>query len=304
MLREGVMRVEREARGSRLVRDLIRWAPKRTFSTALGAVARIPVPRATRAAVYGAYARRFGIDLAEVALPLEDYPTLDDFFTRTLREGARPVDPDPGVAVSPVDGEVLELGDLDGGRMLQAKGCEFTVGALLADAGRAVRYIGGVYATLYLSPRDYHRIHAPVDGRVIGCCHVPGDLFPVNARAVRDVEGLYACNERLATFLEGTFGEVAVVKVAACGVGCVTATYDPSVHTHAQQPSGSRAYDPPPEVRKGDEIGVFHLGSTVVVLFQPGRVVLEPLTRGQRLLCGRPRQRQGDAGLQAGRKRT
>jgi phosphatidylserine decarboxylase len=292
MPREGVMSVEREARGSRLVRDLIRWAPKRTFSSAVGAIARIPVPRATRAAVYGAYARRFGIDLDEVALPLEDYATLDDFFTRTLRDGVRPIDPDPEVAVSPVDCEVLELGDLEGGRMLQAKGCEFTAGALLADAGRAVRYIGGVYATLYLSPRDYHRIHAPVDGKIVGCCHVPGELFPVNARAVRDVEGLYACNERLVTFLEGSFGEVAVVKVAACGVGCVTATYDPSLRTHAPQPTGSRCFDPAPAVRKGDEIGVFHLGSTVVVLFQPGRVALEPLTRGQRLLCGRPLARR------------
>ena len=286
------MRVEREARGSRLVRDLIRWAPKRTFSTALGALARVPVPRATRAALYGAYARRFGIDLAEAARPLEEYATLDGFFTRTLRDGARPIDPDPDVAVSPVDCQVLELGDLDGGRLVQAKGCEFTVGALLADTARAVRYIGGVYATLYLSPRDYHRIHAPVDGRVIACSHVPGELFPVNARAVRDVEGLYAGNERLATFIDGSFGEVAVVKVAACGVGRVTATYDPGVHTHAEQPTGSRTYDAPTEVRKGDEIGVFHLGSTVIVLFQPGRVVLEPLTRGQRLLMGRPLARR------------
>jgi phosphatidylserine decarboxylase len=302
MHREGVMRIEREARGSRLVRDLIRWAPKRTFSTALGAVARIPVPRALRASLYGAYARRFGIDLAEVALPLEAYATLDGFFTRTLRDGARPIASEPDVAVSPVDCEVLEFGELEGGRMLQAKGCEFTVGALLAEPARAVRFIGGVYATLYLSPRDYHRIHAPVDGRIIGCSHVPGELFPVNARAVRDVEGLYACNERLVTFLHGTFGEVAVVKVAACGVGCVTATYDPTVHTHARQPTGSRTYDPPPEVRKGDELGVFHLGSTVVILFEPGRVVLEPLTRGQRLLCGQPlaRRRPGEAARSRG----
>jgi phosphatidylserine decarboxylase len=292
MLREGVMRMEREARGSRLVRDLVRWAPKRTFSTALGAVGRVPVPRAARPALFGAWARSIGIDLAEVALPLEEYATLDAFFTRTLRDGTRPVDPDPDVAVSPVDGEVLEFGDLQGGRLLQAKGCEFTVGALLADTARAVRYIGGVYATLYLSPRDYHRIHAPVAGTIVGCSHVPGELFPVNARAVRDVEGLYACNERLVTFLDGSFGEVAVVKVAACGVGRVTATYDPSVHTHAQRPTGSRVYDPPTEVRKGDEIGVFHLGSTVLVLFQPGRVLLEPLTRGQRLLCGQPLARR------------
>ena len=286
------MSVEREARGSRLVRDLIRWAPKRTFSTALGAVARIPVPQGARAAVYRAWARRFGIDLAEAELPLEEYPTLDDFFTRRLREGARPVDSDPEVAVSPVDAEVLEVGELEGGRLLQAKGCEFTVGALLADTARAERYLGGDYVTLYLSPRDYHRIHAPVAGRIVACSHVPGELFPVNARAVRDVEGLYCCNERLVTFLEGGFGEVAVVKVAACGVGCVTATYDPGVRTHTPRCAGRRDYDPPPEVRKGDEIGVFHLGSTVIVLFQPGRVALEPLTRGQRLQCGRPLARR------------
>lgn len=292
------MTVEREARGSRVVSDLIRWAPKRTFSTALGAVARIPVPRAARAAVYGAWARRFGIDLDEVELPLDEYANLDEFFTRRLRAGARPVDPDPEVAVSPVDAEVLELGDLEGGRLLQAKGCEFTVGALLADPARATRYLGGAYVTLYLSPRDYHRIHAPVDGRVLCSSHVPGELFPVNARAVRDVDGLYACNERLVSFIDGSFGEVAVVKVAACGVGCVTATYDPGVRTHTRRSTACRGYDPPPAVRKGDEIGVFHLGSTVIVLFQPGRIVLEPLTRGQRLQLGRPlaRRRRGHGG--------
>jgi phosphatidylserine decarboxylase len=290
------MSVEREARGSRLVRDLIRWAPKRTFSTALGAVARIPVPQAARAAVYRAWAHRFGIDLGEVELPLEDYPTLDEFFTRRLRDGARPVDPDPDVAVSPVDGEVLELGGLEGGLLLQAKGCEYTVGALLADTARAERYLGGAYVTLYLSPRDYHRIHAPVGGKLVGCSHVAGELFPVNARAVRDVEGLYCCNERLVTFLDGDFGEAAVVKVAACGVGCVTASYDPEMRTHTPRSVGRRDYDPPTKVGKGEEIGIFHLGSTVIVLFQPGRVVLEPLTRGQRLQCGRPlaRRRRGN----------
>jgi phosphatidylserine decarboxylase len=286
------MHEEREALGARLVRDLIRWAPKRTWSTTVGALARVPVPRRARASFFASYGRAFGIDLDEVGRPLADYRCLDEFFTRTLKDGARPIDPDPDVAVSPVDGELLELGEIEGGRLLQAKGSEFTVGALLADPARGEGYVGGSYATLYLSPRDYHRIHAPVAGRVVAAAHVPGELFPVNHRSVRDVDGLYAINERLVTFVDSDFGEVAVVKVAACGVGHVTASYDATLHTHAPQPTGSRSYDPPVPVGKGDEIGIFHLGSTVIVLFPPGRVDLGPLTRGQRLRLGEPLARR------------
>jgi phosphatidylserine decarboxylase len=280
------MRRQWEALNARLVTELIRVAPKRSWSTALGWLARRPLPRPVRARFLTTYARLFGIDLDEVELPLEEYGTLDAFFTRRLRAGARPADPEPATAVSPVDGEVLEHGTIAGDRLLQAKGCEYSLAALLADEDEARRFVDGEYLTLYLAPRDYHRIHAPVAGAVVGCRHVPGRFFPVNARAVCDVDGLYTVNERLVTFLDADCGRVAVVSVAALGVGHITAAYDEEIHTHARRCAGVRTYAPPRPVQRGDEIGIFHLGSTVIVLFEPGRARLRPFTRGERVRCG------------------
>ncbi|HEY3355940.1 MAG TPA: archaetidylserine decarboxylase [Polyangia bacterium] len=277
-----------DALTARLMKQVIRATPKRSWSTALGWLARRPVPARVRARLLTRYAGLFGIDLSEVELPLEEYGSVDAFFTRRLRPGARPVAPGAGVVVSPVDGEVLEHGAITGDRLLQAKGCEYSLAGLLGDEDEAARFVDGTFVTLYLSPRDYHRIHAPVGGLIVRSQHLAGRFYPVNARAVCDVDGLYTVNERLVTFIEGSAGRVAVVKVAALGVGHITATYDEEIHTHARRCAGARTYTPPRPVSKGAEIGVFHLGSTVIVLFQSGRVALEPLARGDHVRCGAP----------------
>jgi phosphatidylserine decarboxylase len=288
---------------ARAVKELIRVAPKRSWSSALGWLARRPLPRALRGRLLTRYARLFDIDLAEVELPLAEYATVDAFFTRRLRSGARPIADGAAVVVSPVDGQVLEHGEVRGDRLLQAKGREYTLGALLGDAEEAARFVDGTYLTLYLAPRDYHRIHAPVAGAVTRSVHVPGCFYPVNARAVRDVESLYAINERLITFIDGECGRVAVVKVAALGVGHITATYDDTLRTHAPRPLGERAYRPGRPVGKGDEIAMFHLGSTVITLFEPGRVALEPRACGDRVRCGALIGRFVAAPLAAGPRR-
>ncbi|MCL6594237.1 MAG: archaetidylserine decarboxylase, partial [Alicyclobacillus sp.] len=160
-------------------RTLHRWLltlfPQRLFTACLGRLARARCSRR----LIPLYARWYQIDAREADLPLASYPTLLDFFCRGLAKGARPLAAS-GV-VSPVDGTVSELGKLDNGQLLQAKGCAYSLAALLADTAAAERYEGGHYVTLYLSPRDYHRIHMPVDGRLTAWRYVPGRLFPVNA---------------------------------------------------------------------------------------------------------------------------
>jgi len=145
---------------------------------------------------------------------------------------------------------------------------------LLDDADLAARFaLGGAYATLYLSPRDYHRVHAPVAGTIVASRYLPGEFWPVNPTTVRNRDALFCVNERLVTVLDTpVFGRVAVVKVGATCVGRIRAAYDDRL-THAGQAAGVRTYLPPRPVEKGAELGRFEMGSTVILLFEPGRVV-------------------------------
>jgi len=223
----------------RVAVGLLRWSPKGAFSRTVGWLASRQVPRGLRSQLYGGFARAVGADLEAVDRPLEDFERFDDFFTRPLRPGARPVANGAGVIVSPVDGVVSENGVAHGGRLIQAKGLDYTVRGLLADAVESEIFDGGTFATLYLAPRDYHRIHSPVRGRIVGYRHIPGAFFPVNPLAVRNVPGLFSINERLVTYVESDVGLVAVVKVAATGVGHITASYDRTIRFWRFSPDGS-----------------------------------------------------------------
>jgi phosphatidylserine decarboxylase len=276
----------------RAVLALLGRLPQGALSRGFGAIADVPLPPALRRPVLGAFARAVGIDLAEAELPLEAYPTLNAFFVRRLRSGARSWPRDRGTVASPVDGITGQVGRIGEGRVVQAKGRWYTAAALLDDADEARRYEGGTFATIYLSPRHYHRIHAPCDGLIHLARHIPGALLPVNAPAVAHVPDLFARNERLACYLDGPLGRVAVVAVGAYNVGRISAAFDPrwgpwvTNRPRVVRPE-SRIYEPPVRVRQGDEIMAFHLGSTVVLLFEPGRIVLEgALTPGAPVVLG------------------
>jgi phosphatidylserine decarboxylase len=233
----------------------------------------------------------YGIDVNEAEKPLTEYAGFDDFFTRRLRPGARPIDPAPGRVVSPSDGTVVESGVVTAGKLIQAKGVDFALSELLADDEAAARLQGGAYLITYLSPKDYHRVHSPVAGRVLGWHHVPGTLFSVNARSVISEPGLFIRNERFITILDGQgVGMAAVVMVAAVGVGHITASYDPDVATHGasfvRAAVRHRRYEPPRPIARGDELGIFHLGSTTIAVFEPGRVELDRLAAGQGIKMG------------------
>jgi phosphatidylserine decarboxylase len=272
----------------RIFISALRLLPKNALSRVAGALTRWRAPAPVRLAAMKAFARRYGIDLTECP-DLEVYRTFGEFFARPLRPGLRPVAEGDTTVASPVDGAVSEVGLSAEGKLVQAKGIAYSAAALLADDGLARRPEGGAYATLYLSPRDYHRIHFPLGGTIAGWRYVPGALWPVNAASVRTVPGLFTVNERLVTVLDTPVGRCAVVAVGATVVGRVHAFYDPGV-PHTNLPGGRprrRDYGTPIPVEKGQELGAFEMGSTVILLFEPGRVRLDArLVPGCRVRVG------------------
>lgn len=267
---------------------LMGLVPKNALSRLAGTLTRWAAPRALLDWAIRAFSGRYGIDLTECEPPAS-FRTFGAFFARPLKPGRRPIAPGEELLVSPVDAVVSETGLAEAGRLVQAKGIDYTVGALLGDPGLAARFEGGAWATLYLSPRDYHRIHFPIGGRVTGWRYVPGRLWPVNAASVRVVPSLFAGNERLVVHLDTPLGACAVVSVGATVVGRVRATFDatvPPTNLPGAVMQHGRYAEPIP-VGKGEELGAFEMGSTVILLFERGRVALR-LAPGQRVRVGEP----------------
>jgi phosphatidylserine decarboxylase len=274
----------------RLFISAMRLVPKNALSRFAGTLTRWRAPAPVRLAAMKAFARRYGIDLSECP-DLVVYRTFGEFFARPLRPGLRPIAEGASVLVSPVDAAVSETGLAAEGRLVQAKGIDYTVAALVADDALAARLAGGAWVTLYLSPKDYHRIHFPLGGKVLGWRYVPGELWPVNPASVRTVPGLFAANERLVTVMDTPLGRCAVVAVGATVVGRVHAYYDPSVPYTNVPGAAPRRHDfgTPLPVEKGGELGAFEMGSTVILLFEPGKVRLDPrLVPGARVRVGEP----------------
>ena len=219
------------------------------------------------------FVRRYGVDMSEAQhSDIAHYASFNDFFTRALRPGARPLA--DAEFVCPVDGAISQFGAIDGDSIVQAKGHRYTTTALVGgDAALAARFDNGSFATLYLSPKDYHRIHMPCDGRLLRMIHVPGALFSVNPATAAGVPGLFARNERVVCVFEGARGVFAVVLVGATIVGSMATVWHGVVNP--PRVARTREWDyADREVRlaKGDEMGRFLLGSTVVLLMPPPRL--------------------------------
>jgi phosphatidylserine decarboxylase len=206
------------------------------------------------------------------------YESFNAFFTRALKPGARPLAGDTGTLVSPVDGTMSQLGQIKAGEIFQAKGHSYTVEALLAGAAPewAERFRNGQFATIYLAPYNYHRMHMPANGTLQAAWYVPGRLFNVNATAAAIVPGLFARNERVVLIFEGDCGAFAVIFVGAFNVGSMATVWHGDVAP--RRPRKVTALPLPPlEQRsrlRGEEIGRFNMGSTVVMLFAPERITL------------------------------
>jgi len=228
--------------------------------------------------------------MAQAAEPdIAQYATFNDFFTRALKPGARPI-ADAGL-VSPVDGAVSQCGAIDGDQIFQAKGHWYSTTALVGgDAALAAQFIDGSFATIYLSPKDYHRIHMPCSGRLRRMLHVPGDLFSVNPATARSVAGLFARNERVVCLFDGEHGPFVLVLVGATIVGSMATVWHGVVNP--RRPGTVRDWDYSERnitLAKGDEMGRFLLGSTVVLLFPAGQATLDPRwTAGLPVRMGQP----------------
>ncbi len=264
--------------------------PQHLLSRGMHRLARSTRPTIRNTAIrllLGAYPR---IDLREAVEPDPyRYATFNAFFTRALRPEVRPIAPGPDALISPVDGTLSQLGDVDAGRLLQAKGIEYSAAALLGSESSAAQYAQGRYACIYLAPFDYHRIHAPIDARLTSTRYLPGRLFSVNAATARTIPGLFGVNERVICEFDTRHGPLALVMVGALFVGSIETVYGGEINP-------PRARDGVPreiaagrglEFRKGDELGRFNMGSTVVLLWQRSTGQIAPgLAAGARLRLG------------------
>lgn len=267
--------------------------PQRVLTRLTYRLARVRTPWFKDALIRG-FARRFRVDLSEALDPdPRAYRDFNAFFTRSLKPEARPVAPGDRVVCCPVDGTVSRIGLADADTLVQAKGRSFSLTALLGgDPERARPFRNGAFATLYLSPRDYHRIHMPLAGRLREMIHVPGKLFSVSPLTTRMVSDLFARNERVAALFDTPAGPMALVLVGAINVasietvwaGTITPPLGKIIRQWSYPPNGEGAV----RLDKGAELGRFNMGSTVILLFGPGAVCWEPgLQAGMAVRMGR-----------------
>ncbi len=275
-----------------LIVSALSLVPKRTASGWMGALARTELPRPLLSLLLRWYVWKYNVNLAEAAEPLSAYPSLVAFFTRALVTGSRPICPDADAILSPADGKVYACGVVTDDRIPQSDTQHFSARELLAGKEG---YEGGAYAVIYLSPRDYHRVHTPCAGEVDRFQYVPGALWPVFPAATQRIPFLFSRNERLTTMLRTTFGEVALVMVGAFGVGRMRVVYDDIVTNAGGNDTIEKALLPAPALAAGAEVGRFEMGSTVVLLFPPGSAEWtvkpgEAVRFGERIGRARPEQ--------------
>ena len=261
-------------------------APQHALSRLAGKLADSRTPW-LRDTLIRRFVAAFAVDLSEAARGIGDFASFNDFFTRELKPGARPLADSAAFILSPADGAISQLGPITGGRILQAKGRDYSVAEILGGDADAARFEGGRFMTIYLSPRDYHRVHMPAAGRLAASAYLPGDLFSVNQETAEGVERLFARNERLACLFDGPDGRFASIMVGAMIVAGIDTVWPNTFRTHARSVVREDFSAAARDFAAGDEMGRFYLGSTVVLLFEPDRVEwLESLKAGDPLRMG------------------
>ncbi len=252
------------------------FLPKQALTLLAGRIARVRGGTLTTRLIAW-FVQRYRVNMAEAANPdLASYATFNDFFTRELRQGARKLA--QATLVCPVDGAISQFGPIQGQQIFQAKGHQYSSTALVGgDAALAAQFDDGHFATIYLSPRDYHRIHMPCAGRLARMIYVPGDLFSVNPTTARGVPGLFARNERVVCVFEGTQGPFVLVLVGATIVGSMATTWHGIINNPRAGKVCDWSYDDQRiHLKQGEEMGRFLLGSTVVMLFPKGPLQFNP----------------------------
>ncbi len=261
--------------------------PQHALSRMAGAIA-----SSERAWIRDRLIRRFvsayDVDMAEAGRAVDEFASFNDFFTRELKPGARALADAGAFILSPADGAVSQLGTITDGRIFQAKGRDFTAAEILGHgAEAAARFDGGQFITIYLSPRDYHRVHMPAAGVLQSSAYIPGDLFSVNQQTAEGVDRLFARNERLACLFDGPDGRFASIMVGAMIVAGIDTVWPHRFAGHGRDVVVEDFSSDARHLAAGDEMGRFHLGSTVVLLLEPGRAAwLDALKPGDPVRMG------------------
>lgn len=264
----------------------LRYVPKNHLSRFIGRLVHARLPRPIARRLVKTFADAYEIDVDSAGSPLDDYPSIGHFFTRDLREGLRPIESD---LVSPVDGTLRDFGSIADGRLEQIKGKTYSLASFLRDETLARRFENGAFFNLYLSPQDYHHVHSPVSGGITKSVHIPGKLWPVNDWSLANVDDLFSINERVITYIDCDYGLVAAVMIGATNVGKISVVYDTFIsNAVGVDRTAVREYKPAIAIGAGDRLGTFHMGSSVVLLFEPGRVDVEKvrLVRGKKVQYG------------------
>ncbi|MDT8446164.1 MAG: archaetidylserine decarboxylase [bacterium] len=265
--------------------QLLKLLPKNLLSRFMGVLADAKLPSPLLLSVLKIYAKTYKIRLDEVKRPLEQMANFTEFFTRELKDGARPIHPERDAVVSPVDGTIAEFGEIKEGLLTQTKGVYYSLSDLVGEE-MAAQWAQGYFLTIYLSPADYHRIHSPVPGKVSRFAYFSGQLWPVNKFGVSHVAGLFSVNERLVTPIESTGGLVGLIKVGATVVGKIKTRYTDLASNEGRGTAINLPVFPAMSFDKGEEIGQFQLGSTVILLFEKGRFTPLDLKPGKQLRMG------------------
>jgi phosphatidylserine decarboxylase len=262
-------------------------APQHALSRLAGALASSKQPW-LRVRLIRRFIDAYDVDMADAARGIGQFASFNDFFTRELRDGARPLADAEEFILSPADGAVSQLGTISSERIFQAKGRDFTVEEILGHGAEAAqRFEGGQFVTIYLSPRDYHRVHMPASGVLQSTAYVPGDLFSVNAQTAEGVDRLFARNERLACLFDGPDGAFASVMVGALIVAGIDTVWPHRFAGHAGAVVHEDHAADARHLSAGEEMGRFYLGSTVVLLFEPEQVAwLDSLKAGDPVRMG------------------
>ncbi len=257
------------------------------ISRFVGVLTRIPLPKCVLYPIIHWFSKKYSINTDEYEEPRGGFRTFNSFFTRTLKTGMRPVDGSVKAIVSPVDARIDQYGHIESSTLIQAKGIDYSLEGLIPSKLHQY-FLDGEFITLYLSPSDYHRIHSPVDGLIEGFLHVPGKLFTVQESLVRVLPRLFELNERITTFIRTSRGMVAVCKVGATNVGRISLSYENIFTNTTFRSKRERLYSENERkpVARGQEIGIFNLGSTVIVLFEKDMMNFSACTIGKKVKVG------------------
>lgn len=246
--------------------EFLRYIPRKTLSRLVGWFVHLRLPSVLNQALIQWFAGRYKINVSEAELPIESYPSLGEFFTRRIRMELRPL----GAAevVHPADAVISQAGLLEQGRLIQAKGRYYDLQGLTGKMKGTESYLKGCFLTYYLCPTDYHRVHSPIQGKILRYIHIPGDLWPVNTWSVGAIDRLFEVNERVVVEIQGSQGKCLVVFVGATNVGSISLKAVPGFKSNqGQRWIKEVVFDHPIVIEKGSELGTFHMGSTVVMVY-------------------------------------